>query len=120
MMYKFRGKSVHTNKWVFAEIHGFGMDLFNESVYEDTISQFTGLQDNNGKEIYESDILRVMGDNEIACFVGWNYEIGAWCISIGDTYIGIKPLGEWLCDKQFEVIGNIYDNPELLNNKMNK
>lgn len=51
----FRGKSTNNGKWVYAELHGFGMDLFNECVQENTVGQFTGLHDKNGKKIYEVD-----------------------------------------------------------------
>lgn len=131
---KFRGKQENSNRWItgcLIQYESGDVAIFEKmmtkygyeatqitkrtKVNSDTIGQFTGLTDKNGKEIYEGDILRVIcRGNEFACLVGWNYEIGAWCISIGDTYVGVKPLGGWLCDGQFEVIGNIHDNPELL------
>lgn len=49
----------------------------------------------------------------------WNKDVGAWCLLInGDTQIGVKPLGTFLCDIRYkiEVIGNIYDNSDLLEN----
>lgn len=139
---KFRGKSINSEKWlygylgeakskilqsiykekvIFENLEWFNTDNFgyvvnDYMVDEETIGQYTGLKDKNDKEIYEGDILRVIwGGNEFACLVGWNYGIGAWCISIGDTHLGVEPLGGWLSDGQFEVIGNIHDNKELLN-----
>ena len=78
----------------------------NNVVYPNTVGQFTGLHDKNGVEIYEGDIVAT-GDG--------NYEIGydmSDCVCIGKTET--NRLRFLLCTTGVEVIGNIYDNPELL------
>ena len=68
---RFRGKSTNNGKWVYAKLHGFGMDLFNECVQENTIGQFTGLFDKNGKGIYEGDIVeQIVTDGYNYGFIG--------------------------------------------------
>lgn len=133
---KFRAKRKDNNKWAFGDLvkdnaggawietnlqtwreNCDDVDAFGSRLYVDidTVGQFTGLTDKNGKEIYENDIIQLQGKEiKFNCFVGWNIELGAWCISIEDKHVGIKPLGEWLYEDKFEVIGNIYDNKELL------
>ena len=81
-------------------------------VHDAVFMQYTGLKDRNGKEIYEGDILALKTHyNEVVFgFVVFNY--GAFCLSSRETYYDdelISNLGV-----EFEVIGNIYENPELL------
>jgi uncharacterized phage protein (TIGR01671 family) len=72
------------------------------------ISQFTGLLDKNGKEIYEGDII-TNGDRNIKYIVEW-YDCGLRARQYNnDSYIG---LAYW--QDRLEVIGNIYENKELL------
>lgn len=123
----FRGKSTNNDKWVYAELHGFGMDLFNECVQENTVGHFTGLHDKNGKEIYEGDIVeRIVTD-------GYDYEfIGEVSFDNGVFGIKHKPYKDYIVSRfiyssdwndghahgtilyEYELKGNIYDNPELI------
>lgn len=70
------------------------------------ISQFTGLLDKNGKEIYEGDIVR---DGVV------EFKFGKWLIVNKRDDLKTKILYDAIhdTDKQ-EIIGNIYENPELL------
>lgn len=77
----------------------------NDNRYE--LMQFTGLKDKNGKEIYEGDIVQVEG--AIPAEIYWKYE--AWQLRNGDKTGGM--LGNWE-PEQIEVIGNIYENQDLL------
>ena len=78
------------------------------------LMQFTGLHDKNGKEIYEGDVLRFIIDDEV-----YRTQPVEWKPEFGLFYAGINvgeycPEDMWACEDVYEVIGNIYENPELL------
>lgn len=81
--------------------------------------QSTGLLDKNGKEIYESDIVLLPTPSSRALTkarIIWDEEIAGFCLE------GFGENSDWHCDyyrkililRKFEVIGNIHENPELL------
>lgn len=83
--------------------------------YEDRfggeLMQFTGLTDKNGKEIYEGDIVKIKDGSQEG-----NYEV---CWQQEYSRFGVRGLSSYLpklvdAYDGFEVIGNIYENPELL------
>lgn len=76
------------------------------------IEQYTGLKDKNGKEIYEGDIVRYGNDNAAIIWREKNAEFGVKWLDCGvedsiSWQIGIEKTPS-------EVIGNIHENPELL------
>ena len=132
---KFRGKRIDNGEWVYgslAETHGklfigIPTDLDNpvymmdwHEVDSNTVGQFTGLLDKNGKEIYEGDILMLGSSDAGICEVKWNESQLAFCIRFYyERNLGIRPLGAWARDgKNIAILGNIHDNPELLNEKL--
>lgn len=84
-------------------------------VDENTICQYTGLTDKNGKKIFEGDILR-HADETILKTV-WNdrkYGFAAQCVK-GSVLLKDCKWGLWeFKSDEVEVIGNVFDNPELL------
>lgn len=83
-------------------------DLLKNWLSQDGIMQFTGLKDKNGKEIYEGDIFVNRG--LCTAVVEWEREGRFLGFTIGEErkimYINREP--------KVEVIGNIYENPELI------
>ena len=132
---KFRGKSILTDEWLYGDlVHSADKkrtailvndkDSYDEcEVAPKTIGQFTGLYDANGKRIYEGDIVKWKADNRLyAVIFKWGMFYASVEVCNQETYGGF-PLHALAGDKKgVEIVGNIYDNPELiqkLNNKLN-
>lgn len=127
---KFRGKSLFSNQWSYgypARIDGnwhmITDDDFEEDghhlhqisdmptwVDKDTICQFTDICDVNGKEIYEGDILRSTATNN-KFSVRW---VNGQVILVDNDGLFIDNNFVSFC-KHAEIVGNIYDNYEILN-----
>lgn len=89
------------------------------------IMQFTGLKDKNGKEIYEGDLLtseftHLFRDEDIKkkpCEVTWKEEYGGFYLTLEKRSTGLSEYLEGWKSGVFEVIGNIHENPELVEKK---
>lgn len=123
----FIGKRVDNGEWVVGDlihrqiwkcsltiirVSDDGFDHYEEyEVIPETVGQFTGLTDKNGKKIFEGDIIAKGFE---LYEVRWNPEQVRWGIYSGNYEVaGFTKFSE----PYFEVIGNIYDNKELLNGK---
>ncbi len=95
----------------------------SDARYCDTLSnQFTGLKDKNGKEIYERDVLVSRGSLDIYFLVSFGddtdkEEFGFTLKALNKTN---KIYGFCRDVEKYEIIGNIYENPELLDANQNK
>jgi hypothetical protein len=74
------------------------------------LMQFTGLKDKNGRDIYEDDLIGIQRDDYEIALVRWGE--GEWLAGL----LGLAAANLFFEDKcdTIEVIGNIYENPELL------
>jgi len=125
---KFRGRDIITKEWLYGSllIDGLESCIFHtnkfgitgtDKVSNETVGQFTGFKDRNDKEIYEGDIIQIPDDYDIyGMNAGEIYEV---IFSHGGFRMKAKhnknSKGYYLDDNNSdEIIGNKFDNPELL------
>lgn len=119
----FRGKNKHNNEWIYGNlleypdgdtsiaIKNFKDNMLdNYLVFRKSVGQYTGLKDKDGTQIFEGDIVKGKDELEpnIEVYGFIDYMNGSFVI-VGDFMTHYR----WL-DYSVEVIGNIYDNPELI------
>lgn len=94
-------------------IHKF-WEFVDRHIGTKEVQRFTGLKDKNGKEIYEGDIVKTQGDTALSCGTFWT-EISPYGVKFKriskksgkEIIIHVNAL-------EYELIGNIHENPELL------
>lgn len=143
----FRGKRLDNGEWVFGMLTGYGKkvaqigtfcdygthicSISSLGVYPNTVGQFTGLTDKNGKRIFEGDIVRatirrdegyaenIRNEKGVIAFdslgmIGLMLDRTGNNIPVWSDFFCELSLSGNILDYCFELIGNIHDNPELL------
>lgn len=115
-------KHIYIGVWHFSEKEPLMKTIDWYEVIPETVGQYTGLTDKNGKKIFEGDILKM--ERDIQCSEKTKKReitVGVVWFDTKSAEFGYKSAGHYRCltlkrwtgDTQ-EVIGNIHDNPELL------
>lgn len=94
----------------FTKLHSVSPTLDKWVVYSNTVGQYVGFDDANGKQMFEDDIVRVTTPlaRFDAAVVAWDAEHARWCFDSpsGNRY----PLEP---EFHYEVLGNVFDNPDM-------
>lgn len=133
----FRGQAFGGREWIYGhyrngrKLHIIYHDENSDNCYAvrpESVGQFTGLTDKNGKKIFEGDVVKFTDSpfgyscTGIVCF-----NEGSFCIKYEywkkEEFHRIGKTDKWqdmgasgIVTYQYEILGNIHDNPELLEN----
>lgn len=122
---KFRGKRELQGEFVHGSLLMWGHDKtsiktkkdLQYSVIDRTVGQYVGLEDVHGNEIYEGDIVKNKGFYGKIVFDEL-YQVFNLSMRLGGNKVHQIPTSEWFSREFngvcFEIVGNIHDNPELL------
>lgn len=121
----FRGRTVK-EQWAYGLLAHIGNAWYISNkagvatayeVIPSTVGQYTGLKDRNGKKVFEGDIVRVSRGKDIETGEIQYNKYGVWVIVYDKFYCNTFPDIFTSSDSNvwIKVIGNIHDNPELLN-----
>lgn len=128
---KFRGKR-KGGKWLYGDLLHRDGEIYilpedavdsmnNYEVLPETVGQFTGLTDGSGKDIYEGDVIGCHNPS-IKHLIFYNEKQGRFMAALnGDIenyFIGVCGLDDSRWTGSKKVIGNVYDNPELLKEEL--
>lgn len=129
---KFRGKSTKDGSWIYGSllsacritaiipcevlsetpIDYIGCRIVQNAVETESVGTFTGITDNNGKEIYEHDLVRCCG---VLREVVYNDELASFVLlEVTAQILGTRPLGDIKKILGLELVGNVFDNAELI------
>lgn len=139
---KFRGKRIDNGEWVYGSlvveedkyyialnindnIKRDDYDVYMVEVIPRTVGQYVGLYDKNGKAIWEGDIVKITEKEKISkhkvismkpiiADIEWSEEYLTYTLITTSVKDAFESLTDYLDECDIEVIGNIYDNPELL------
>lgn len=121
----FRGKRTDNGEWVYGNYahtdcyikHNDYIGQNNPLEYmvnPETVGQYTGLTDKNGKKIFEGDILKEKQSNQALIFtVDW-CEDCAMFVTPCKNFKSLEFDFTTSYGEQFEIIGNVFDNSDLL------
>lgn len=80
------------------------------------LMEYIGICDKNGKEIYRNDIIKLkkLDKNPIIALIDWSREYLSYVLITEDVAHVFENLGDYLDEYDLEIIGNIYENSNLL------
>lgn len=113
----FRGKQNYNGEWItgyLVDSYCIGNWLLCEPVITETVGQYTGLTDKNGTKIFEGDIVTGLFSFGMEVKAVVVFQDGAfglrWIRGGAEQFSAFTSI----CNVEFEAIGNVHDNPELL------